>query len=89
MNLREVRILNKNHETCQSDLHVPLFTHGVDHTALDGASAGPADGDAHLVVAGQTVELALQLPGVSSQLLPVEAETIKTYTVHIMKTKIH
>lgn len=48
---------------------MPLLAHGVDHAALDGPPAGAADGDAHLVVAGQAVEFAFQLPGISSQLL--------------------
>lgn len=53
---------------------MPLLAHGIDHTALDWSSAGPADGDAHLVMAGQTVELSLQLPGISSQLLTAKKE---------------
>lgn len=54
---------------------MPLLAHGVDHAALDGPPAGAADGDAHLVVAGQTVEFALQLPGVGSQLLTAHTHT--------------
>lgn len=53
---------------------MPLLAHGVDHAALDGSPAGPADGDAHLVVTGETVELPLQLPGVSCQLLTAEIQ---------------
>ena len=51
-------------------LHMPLLAQRIDHPALDGPAAGPADGDPHLVVAGQAVELALQLPGLCGQLLP-------------------
>lgn len=53
---------------------MPLFAHGINHAALDGSPTGPADGDPHLVVAGQTVELPLQLPGISSQLFAAETE---------------
>lgn len=56
---------------------MPLLAHGIDHPALDGSPTGPADGDAHLVVAGQTVELPLQLPGIRGQLLTAETE-VKT-----------
>lgn len=56
---------------------MPLLAHGVDHAALDGPPAGAADGDAHLVVTGQTVEFALQLPGVGSQLLTAHTHTHK------------
>lgn len=48
---------------------MPLLAHGVHHAALNGSPAGPADGDPHLVVAWQTVQLSLQLPGISRQLL--------------------
>lgn len=51
---------------------MPLLAHGIDHTALDGPSAGTADGDTHLIMAGQTVQLPLQLPGISSQLFTAE-----------------
>lgn len=54
---------------------MPLLAHGVNHTALDGSPTGPTDGDTHLVMAGQTVELPLQLPGISRQLLTVEVNT--------------
>lgn len=53
---------------------MPLLAHGVDHTALDGSPTSTADGDTHLVVAGQTVELSLQLPGISSQLLTADTQ---------------
>lgn len=55
-------------------LHMPLLAHGIDHTALDGSPTGTADGDTHLVVAGQTVELPLQLPGISSQFLTADTQ---------------
>lgn len=51
-------------------LHMPLLAQRIDHTTLDGPAAGPTDGDAHLVMAGQAVELTLQLTGLSSQLFP-------------------
>lgn len=51
-------------------LHMPLLAQGVDDAALDGAAAGAADGDAHLVVARQAVQLPLQLPRLGCQLLP-------------------
>lgn len=53
---------------------MPLLAHGVDHTSLDGSPAGPADGDTHLVMTGQTVELPLQLSGICCQLLSAETE---------------
>lgn len=53
---------------------MPLLAHCIDHTALDGPPTGPADGDAHLIMAGQTVELPLQLPGISCKLLSTETE---------------
>ena len=56
---------------------MPLLAHGIDHTALNGSPTGPADGNAHLVVAGQTVELPLQLPGIRGQLLTAETEVKK------------
>lgn len=51
-------------------LNMPLLSQGIDHSALNGPAAGSTDGDSHLVVAGQAVQLSLQLPGLSSQLLP-------------------
>lgn len=51
-------------------LHMPLLAQCVDHTALNGPATGPTDGDAHLVMAGQAIELTLQLSGLCSQLLP-------------------
>lgn len=68
-------------------LHVPLFAHGVDHTALDGSPAGSADRDTHLIVTGQTVQLALQLTGVSSQLLPAvgAVEVVRVVRVVLKK----
>lgn len=53
-----------------SHLHVPLLAHGIDHTSLNGSPTGSTDGDAHLVVTGQTVELPLQLSSIRRQLLP-------------------
>lgn len=50
-------------------LHMPLLAHGVDNTPLNGSPAGTTDWYAHLVVAWQTVELSLQFPGFSRQLL--------------------
>ena len=40
-------------------LHVPVLAQGGHHPLLDGAPTGPADGDAHLVVAAQTIQLIL------------------------------
>lgn len=51
-------------------LHVPLFSQSIDHSTFNGPTAGPTDWDAHLVMAWQAVELSLQFPGISSQLLP-------------------
>lgn len=42
-----------------SHLHMPLLPHGIDHTSFNGPPTGPTDGDAHLVMTGQTVELPL------------------------------
>lgn len=52
---------------------MPLLAHGIDNAAFDGSPTCAADGHAHLVMAGQTVELSLQLPGISCQLLTAEA----------------
>jgi len=49
---------------------MPLFSQSIDHSSLNGPAAGSADGDSHLVVAGQAVQFSLQFPGLSSQLLP-------------------
>lgn len=54
-----------------TNLHMPLLAHGIDNAPLDGPPTGPTDWYTHLIVAGQTVELSLQLPGFSRQLLPV------------------
>lgn len=51
-------------------LNMPLLSQGIDHSPLNGPAAGSTDGDSHLVMAGQAVQLSLQLPGLSSQLLP-------------------
>lgn len=64
------QLLTEVSDSERAHLNVPLLPQGVDHAALDGAAAGPADGDAHLVVAGQAVQLPLQLPRLCSQLLP-------------------
>lgn len=53
---------------------MPLLAQSIDHSALNGSAAGSADGDAHLVVARQAVQLPLQLPGLSTQLLPANTE---------------
>lgn len=50
-------------------LHMPLLAHGIDHTAFDWPPAGSTDGHSHFIMAWKTVELALQLSGISSQLL--------------------
>lgn len=57
-----------------TNLDVPLLAHGIYNTPLDGSPAGAADWDTHLVMAGQTVELSLQLSGISCQLLAVNGE---------------
>lgn len=63
--------------SCFTNLHMPLLAHGVDNTPLDRSPAGTTDGYAHLVVAGQTVELSFQLPGICCQLPPEERGTVK------------
>lgn len=50
-------------------LHVPLLAHSIDHASFNGSPAGPTDGDAHLVMTGQTVELPFQLSSIRRQLL--------------------
>lgn len=62
---------------------MPLFAHGVDHAALNGPPTGPADGDPHLVVAGQTVELPLQLPCIGRQLFTAENDGGGDHTLAI------
>lgn len=61
---KEVSDLGRPH------LNMPLLSQGIDHSPLNGPAAGSTDGDSHLVMAGQAVQLSLQLPGLSSQLLP-------------------
>lgn len=51
-------------------LNMPLLAHGIDNTPLNRSPAGTADGYTHLIVAGQTVELSFQLPGICCQLPP-------------------
>jgi len=46
-------------------LDAPVLAQRGDHSALDGPPAGSADGDAHLVVAPETVELVELLGGVA------------------------
>lgn len=64
-------------------LHMPLLAHCIHHTALDGSPTGSTDGNTHLVMARQTVELSLQLPGISSQFLSavVAVEVIRVVGV--------
>lgn len=62
--LKEVSYAERPH------LNMPLLAQSIDHAALNGPAAGSADGDAHLVVARQAVQLPLQLPGLGCQLLP-------------------
>jgi len=45
--------------------HAPVFPQGRDHPVLDGPPAGSTDGDPHLVVAAETVELVEFLGGVA------------------------
>lgn len=54
---------------------MPLLAHGIYDTPLDGTPAGATDGYAHLVVAGQTVELTLQLSGIDCQFLAVNGQS--------------
>lgn len=49
---------------------MPLLSQSIDHSSLNGPAAGSTDRDSHLVMAGQAVQFSLQLPGLSSQLLP-------------------
>lgn len=58
----------------RTHLHVPLLAHGVDHTPFNGPSTSAADGDPHFIMARQAVQFSFQLPGISSQLLPVHEE---------------
>lgn len=54
-------------------LHIPPFPQCLYYTAITGLMASPTDGDIHLVMTRQAVELTLQLL-VSGQFLPtVEA----------------
>lgn len=71
-------------------LHMPLLAHSVNHAALNGSPTGPADGDTHLVVAGQAVELPLQLPGISCQLLTavVAVEVIRVVRIILEQQRL-
>lgn len=55
----------------RTHLHVPLLAHGIYHTPFDGSPTSATDGDTHFIMARQAVQFSLQLPGISSQLLPV------------------
>lgn len=64
-----------------TNLHMPLFPHGVDNTPLYGSPAGTADWHAHLVMTRQTEELPLQFSCVDRQLLPRNrnVQTVELY----------
>lgn len=49
-------------------LHMPVLAQGSDHTLFNGSSTGAADGDAHLVMAAQTIQVTLHLTCLRSQL---------------------
>lgn len=63
-------------------LNMPLFAHGIDHTAFDRPPAGSTDRHAHFIMAGETVQLSFQLPSISSQLLTVKITSIKIIYIH-------
>lgn len=49
-------------------LYVPLLAESGDHPLLDGTTTSTTDGNAHLVVASQTIQLAFDLASARSQL---------------------
>ncbi|KAK2185465.1 hypothetical protein NP493_233g03016 [Ridgeia piscesae] len=51
-------------------LKVPGLAQSVDHTVFHRAPACPTDGNAHLVMASQTVELSCLFPCLHGQLHP-------------------
>lgn len=58
---------------------MPLFAHGIDHTALDWTPARAADRYAHLIMAGEAVEFTFQLASIGSQLLTVKHTTCNSH----------
>lgn len=54
-------------------LDVPLFAHGIDHTALDWTPTSSTDRHTHLIMAGEAVKFTFQLAGIGSQLLTAVA----------------
>lgn len=65
-------------------LHVPLLAHGIYHTPFDGSPTSATDGDTHFIMAGQAVQFSLQLPGISSQLLPAVGTVEVVWMVRVI-----
>jgi len=65
-------------------LHMPLFAHGIHHAPFNGPSASAADGDPHLIVARQAIQLSFQLPGISRQLLPAVGTVEMVWMVRVI-----
>lgn len=51
-------------------LHMPLFSHGINHTPFNRPPAGSTNRDTHLVMARQTVQLSFQLSGIGCKFFP-------------------
>lgn len=65
-------------------LHVPLLAHGIYHTPFDGSPTSATDGDTHFIMARQAVQFSLQLPGISSQLLPAVGTVEVVWMVRVV-----
>lgn len=60
---------------------MPLFAHGIYHAPFNGPSTSATYGDSHFVMAWQAIQFSFQLPGISSQLLPVHEKDIQMNTI--------
>lgn len=64
--------------------HVPLLAHGIHHTPFNRPSTSATDGDPHFIMARQAVQFSLQLPGISSQLLPAVGTVEVVWMVRVI-----
>lgn len=79
-------MLNKTKQRKHTNLDVPLFAHGIDHTALNWTPARSANRHAHLIMAGEAVEFTFQLASIGSQLLTVKHTTYNSHHFQQMDT---
>lgn len=65
-------------------LHMPLLAHGIHHAPFDGPPTSSTDGDPHLIMAWQAVQLPFQLTGISSQLLPAVGTVEMVWMIRVI-----